>query len=115
MLLEVYVLFQIIAVGAIIATFYSEAPLIAALSMLSSGTLMIGAWFLDVGIAYTWDPSIAAYTLEHVYVNTPYLATINFALFGLSLAFFYYDLFVDTQKKSKGLGNVRMGGNSADK
>ena len=114
MILEVYVLLQVLTIVALIVTFYSEAPLYAVMTMVLSGVLMIGAWVLETGVKYVWEPAIRAYSQQPILVQTPYLAYINMAIFGLAIVYFFYDLFNNVNKQTKNLdsnmNNMASGG-----
>jgi len=112
MLLSVYLLLQVIAILSIIATFHSKTPLASVLAMVTSGTLMVGAWVLEVGSKYIWDPSIRAYIREPILAQTSYLAVINMAVFGLALVFFFYDIFVTMQEEAKQVDSKMKNPNS---
>jgi hypothetical protein len=111
MLLNVYILLQILAITALIITFFTKTPLSSAVSMVISAILMVGAWVLQIGGQYVWDPSIRAYVRETIYVQTGYLAGFNILLFSLSLLFFMHDMY-ELITKASGLGdtNINQGG-----
>lgn len=109
MQLTLYILFQIVAIIALIFTFYTDVPLVSALTMLSSGILIVGSWILNLGNTFVWDASIRAYVSEPVIINTPYLPYINMAIFGLAMMYFFYDVFNIAQNESPKLNNVTPG------
>lgn len=107
MLLEIYIILQLIAIVAFILIFKTETPLVSATSMVTSGMLMVGAWVIRTGFIYVWDSGIMAYIAEPVLIETPYLPAFNMLLFALSLIYFFNDIFDIYKNESKGLGNVK--------
>ena len=99
------------AIGALILALKSKAPLASAVSMVCSGILMVGAWVMEIGHTYAWQSAIRAYVAEATVVTTPYLAGFNMLLFGLSIIYFFSDIFDIYKNESEGLGDVRpLGG-----
>src|SRR6056297_989934 len=92
MILEVFILLQKLAVIGLVVSFFSKTPFASALTIVMSGILMVGAWSINTGIKYVWDPSIRAYVENAAYVSTPYLPAFNMILFGLALLYFYNDM-----------------------
>jgi hypothetical protein len=109
MQLTVYILFQVVAIAALIFTFYTDVPLVSALTMLSSGILIVGSWILHLGNTFLWDASIRAYVSEPIIIQTPYIPYINMAIFGLALMYFFYDVFTIAQNDSPKLNNIAPG------
>lgn len=93
MILEIYILLQLMALIAFALTFFAKTPLTSVMSMISSGILIAGSWVITTGSRYVYNPAIRAYTEESINVSTGYLPYINMAIFGLSLLFFFYDVF----------------------
>ena len=111
MLLEVYILFQISAFIGLFLTLYTdgESLLPSLITLLISGILAVGAWVLNIGINYVWNPDINAYIAEVNTVNTPYLAIFNIAIFGLALVYFLWDTFKTASNSSPEVKNVVTG------
>lgn len=109
MLLEVYILFQILAVIGLFVILHSDQPVASVLTMLISGVLIVGAWMLNIGTNYVWDSGINAYVAEANMISTPYLAYINMAIFGLALTYFFYDIFMTAANESPKINNVATG------
>ena len=111
MLLEVYILFQISAFIGLFLTLYTdgESLLPSLLTLLVSGVLAVGAWVLNAGTNYVWDPVVNAYVAEVNTVNTPYLAIFNIAIFGLALVYFLWDTFRTASDSSPEIKNVVTG------
>lgn len=110
MLLEIYIVLQLIAIVAFVLIFKTKSPLVSATSMVTSGILMVGAWVLRISSSYVWVASIRAYAMEPVFVETPYLAGFNIMLFGLSLVYFFTDIFDIYKNESEGMGNIKIKG-----
>lgn len=111
MLLEVYLLFQVLAVIGLFLTLYTdgESLMPSLFTVLVSGVLMVGAWVLNIGTNYIWDPDINAYVAEANIISTPYLASINIAIFGLALIYFLWDTFKTAANDSPEIKNVVTG------
>jgi len=92
MIVEVYIMLQVAAIAALIATFYAKSIMPSLLTVFSSSILMIGAWILETGHTYMWNPATRAYVAQATIVHTSYLAYINMAIFGLGLLFFINDI-----------------------
>src|SRR6056297_1159470 len=115
MILEVFILLQKLAVIGLVVSFFSKTPFASALTIVMSGILMVGAWSINTGIKYVWDPSIRAYVENAAYVSTPYLPAFNMILFGLALLYFFNDIFEIMNEETKninvdGLANRGNGG-----
>lgn len=114
MLLEVYILFQILAVIGIILTIISYTDKLmtiypSILTLLLSGILSVGAWVLNVGTNYVWNTSMNAYIAEANIISTPYLASFNIAIFGLALVYFFVELFEILRNEAPEVKNVVSG------
>lgn len=102
--IEIYILFQIIAIIGLFLVFFTDIPLMSALTAVLSGVLVVGAWVLTTGQQMIWDPAIRAYVTEPVIVSTPYLAIINMIIFGLALVYFFYDVYNLIQDETPNVG-----------
>ena len=92
MLLEVFILFQIVAIVALVSVFFAKSIMPSLLTIFTSAILMVGAWIIETGYTYLWNPAIRAYVIEPTIYNTPYLPYINMAIFGLGMVFFIGDI-----------------------
>jgi hypothetical protein len=101
MYLTIFIILQVIAVCALVASFLTKSTLVSAVSMVTSGMLMVGAWVINVGQEYVWNAAIRAYEPSIIYITTPYLASFNMLIFSLSLVFFFTDLFDVIKNEAK--------------
>lgn len=92
MIIEVFLLLQVGAIVGLVTTFHAKSVMPSLLTIFTSGILIAGAWVLETGQSYVWDPSIRAYTVEAVVHQTNYIPYINIAIFGLALLFFINDI-----------------------
>jgi len=110
MLLEVYILFQILAIIGAIMIFHSDTVFVSAVTLVVSSILAVGAWVLNLGSQFVWNPSIRAYVAETVTINTPYLAGFNMLIVGIALMYFFHDLFAIINNETKHIQNPRPQG-----
>jgi hypothetical protein len=112
MMLELYILFQLLVLVMLMIAYNNKEPLFSALAMLFSSFLAVGAWSISSGVKYVYDAAIGQQVAEILIYSTPYLAYLNMGLFGLALVFFYYDVFEILTGQSKGLGNLNLSRNN---
>lgn len=93
MLLSIFVLIQILVITSLVFVYITKSPILSTLTMVSSAILAVGAWTIEFGGKYVWDPSIRAYVRETLIIQTPYLPIFNMMIFGLALLYFFGDLF----------------------
>ncbi len=81
------------------------------LTLVSSAVLITGAWVLEMGHTYVWDPSIRGYIAEPIIKQTFYLPFINMGIFAIALLFFIYDMFIVVKEESEGINsNTNLNG-----
>jgi len=111
MLIEIYILIQIVTLLLLAACFVVKTPLASVLTAFFSGVLIVGSWVIRMPSEYVWSSDINAYVSQPVYVQTPYLPYINIAVFALALLFFVYDMFIVAKDESEGPNsNSRLNG-----
>jgi len=92
MLLELYILFELIMIGFFVAAFYTKQEIFWALSFVLSGILMYSSYSIQYR-AYQFNATLAAYAPTTTLVSYPYLMGINMIFFGLALLLGLFDLF----------------------
>jgi len=111
MIFELYLFLQVIAVLLLAACFVTKTPLASVLTAFTSAILIAGAWVLELGHTYVWNPATRAYVAEPVLQQTTYLPYINMMIFAVALLFFIYDMFIAAKEESEGNNsNVNLHG-----
>ena len=103
MLVELYVFFEIIAVGIFIASFFTKQEILWAISLMLFGVLMFTSFNVEYYV-YEWNVSISAYMPVAITHSYPYLMGINSLFFGLSMVLLMFDLFDKYGTKLTGKG-----------
>ena len=103
MLLEFFIIFEVVMLITFFIAFYTKQEVIWAISFLLSGVLMIVSWYVEI-LQYVFDPATGSYALEAVYTSYPVLSGINFLFFALALVFGVFDIF---DKYGLKLGNFK--------
>jgi hypothetical protein len=84
MLVELYILYQVIGVGFFVGAFFAKQEILWAISMVLSGFLMVTSYsILHNGIQYSY----------------PMLMALNLIFFLLSILYGFHDLFDKYGKK----------------
>ena len=92
MLIELFILLQIVAIGIFFAAFFIKNEVIWALSALMSGILMFSSWGIEYPI-YLYNSTLGAYFFTTEITSSYYMMGINLAFFALTIVFGLYDLF----------------------
>lgn len=92
MLLEIYILIQIIMIVFFATAFFTKQEIMWALSAVLSGILMFASFGIKIS-QYVFNPSLGAYELQLVSNSFPYMMGINFLFFALALVFGLFDFF----------------------
>lgn len=91
MLVETYVLFEVIFMGFFVLSFYEKHELLWALTLVLGGLQMATSYFLET-IGYTYDIALGAYKMTSYVTSSPYLMGINMAFFSLALILALFDI-----------------------
>jgi hypothetical protein len=91
MLLEIYILMEIIVFGLFIASFFTRQEILWVLTMAISGIMMVSSYTVEI-VGYVYNSATAAYVLETSTFYYPYLMGINLLIFGLALVFGIFDI-----------------------
>ena len=92
MLIELFIIFQIITVGLFFTAFYTKQEIIWAMELLFAGFMMISSWHVEYYV-YEFNQTMGAYTpivMTHYY---PYMMGINMVFLVLSLLLGLFDIF----------------------
>ena len=92
MLVEFFVMFQLLMLITFFTAFFTHEEILWAISFLLSGTLMILSYNIQF-MRYVFDPATGAYLTEIATYSYPVLMGINMLFFGLSMAVGLFDIF----------------------
>lgn len=92
MLLEIFILFQIITIGFFIAAFFLKHEILWAITLVLTGIMMVTSWSVECS-AYEYNNVTNAYDPVIISYNYPYLMGINMLFFIMALVLCIYDLF----------------------
>lgn len=108
MLLELFIFFEIVAIGLFLTSFFTKQEVLWALTLIFSGMLMITSYNIEV-TTFKFNTTIQTFAPTTVNYHYPYLMAINMLFFALALIFFIYDLF-DKYKNFAGDFNGQLTG-----
>jgi hypothetical protein len=103
MLVELYVFFEIVAIGIFIASFFTKQEILWAISLVLFGFIMFSSYNVEYYV-YEWNSTISAYYPVAVTHSYPYLMGINSVFFVLSLVLLLFDIFDKYGTKLTGKG-----------
>jgi len=103
MLVELYVFFEIVAIGIFIASFFTKQEILWAISLTLFGVLMFTSFNVEYYV-YQWNSTISAYYPVAISHSYPYLMGINSLFFVLSLVLLLFDIFDKYGSKLTGKG-----------
>lgn len=92
MLVELFVFFEIVAIGIFIAAFFTKQEILWAISLILFGVLMFTSYDVEYYV-YQWNATLSAYYPVAVTHSYPYLMGINSLFFVLSLVLLLFDIF----------------------
>jgi hypothetical protein len=103
MLIELFIFFEIVAIGLFIASFFTKQEILWAVTLVVLGFLMFNSFNVEYYV-YEWNTTISAYTAIAITHSYPYLMGINTLFFVLALVLLMFDLFdkYGTKIMSKG-------------
>ena len=91
MLIELYILFELLAIVAFFFAFYNKNEILWMMSLVLSGMLMLSSYAIHKTV-YVWNATIVAYQSSTAISSYPAAMGINLMFFGLSLLFFMHDI-----------------------
>jgi len=92
MLLEIFILFQIVTIGFFISAFFLKNEILWGITLVLTGIMMVTSWSVECAtyqynnVTSVYDPVVIAYSY-------PYLMGINMLFFIVTLILCIYDLF----------------------
>lgn len=89
MLFEIFILTQVLAVGAFLLAWFSKNPLLWSVSVILFGIQMITGFNIEYNIITILDSGIVQQTVSYSSV----IAYVNMLFFSLSLLMFFWDIF----------------------
>lgn len=92
MLIEIFILFQVVSLIIFSTAFFTKQEIIWAVSIVFSGMLAFSSWHVEYYI-YEFNNTLMAYQPIMTTHNYPYLMAINLLFFVLALVLGIFDLF----------------------
>lgn len=92
MLLELYIFFEIVAIGLFIASFFTKQEILWALTLTLTGVLMFTSYNIEYYV-YQYNTSFGAYQAIATTHSYPYLMALNMLFFVLGMLLTIFDLF----------------------
>jgi len=92
MLLELYIILQILTVALFFGAFFTKNEIIWAVSAVFSGVLMFSSWNVEYYV-YQYNMTISAYQPFIVTHSYGYMMALNMLFFVLGLILGIFDLF----------------------
>lgn len=92
MILELFIVFQIVTVGIFLAAFFTHQELLWGLSLIFSAVMMYTSYTIEF---YQWiyNSTIGVHQQVMTSVSYPYLMGLNFLFFALTILLGLYDIF----------------------
>ena len=103
MLVELYVFFEIVAIGIFLAAFFTKQEILWAVSLVLFGFIMFTSYNVEYYV-YQWNATISAYYPVVISHSYPYLMGVNTLFFVLSLILLLFDIFDKYGTKLTGKG-----------
>jgi len=92
MLIELYIIFQILVVGLFFTAFFTKNEIIWVITMVISGTMMYTSYNVEY-YTYVFNGTISAYSPVITTHSYPYLMGINLIFCSLALLLGLFDMF----------------------
>lgn len=104
MLVELFIFFQIVAIGFFITAFFTRQEILWGVSIILFAFLMFMSYSVDYYV-YEWNNVTTSYDPVLITHSYAYLTTINLIFFGVALALLFFDIY--DKYGSKGTGGGR--------
>ena len=98
MLVELFIFFEVIALGLFITSFFTHQEMLWALTLVITGVLMFTSFNIE-GYVYEFNASTSAYSPVVVSHSYPYLMGLNLLFFVIALILLLFDMFDKYGKK----------------
>ena len=92
MILELFVLFELIMLSIFFTAFFTKQEILWGVSLVLSGMLMIVSYNIQIS-QYVFDPSIGAYAMQLTTYSFPFLMGLNMLFFALAVILGLFDFF----------------------
>lgn len=92
MLVELFIFYQVVALIIFFIGFWTRNEIVWALSLLTTGFVMIQAWNIETYV-YQFNETLGAYAPIVAQTNYPALTYVNLAVFALALILAIFDVF----------------------
>jgi len=102
MLIELFIFFEIVAIGLFIGSFFAKQEILWMLTMVITSMLMIMSYYVEK-VVYIFNGTTQAYMPTTIFFSYPYLMAINMLFFVLALILGLFDLFDKYGNKFTGM------------
>jgi len=92
MLVELFIFFEIVAIGMFVASFFTKQEILWAVTIVLFGVLMFTSYNVEYYV-YTWNEVSMSYDPVVMTHSYPYLMAINMLFFVLALLLTLFDVF----------------------
>ncbi len=92
MLLEIFIILQILALALFFTSFFTKQELLWAITAVMLGMLMFSSYNLETYI-YEFDATLGAYVPLLTTTSHPYLMALNMLFFSLAVLLGLFDVF----------------------
>lgn len=92
MLLEMFIFFEVVALGIFVAAFFTKQEILWTIAAVILGVLMFTSFNIETYV-YIFNESLGAYEPMLTTHSYPYLMGINLVFFALTLLLGLFDLF----------------------
>lgn len=92
MLVEIFIFFEVIAIGLFIASFFTHQEILWALTLVITGVLMFTSFNIE-GYVYQFNATSNSYSPVVISHSYPYLMGMNLLFFIIALILLLFDLF----------------------
>jgi hypothetical protein len=92
MLLEIFILLELIMIGFFITSFFTQHEILWSISVLLSGVLMITSFNVQIKML-VFDSTLGASVHQLVSYDLGHMLAFNLLFFGLGLILFIMDIF----------------------
>jgi hypothetical protein len=92
MLIELYIFFEVIAIGLFISSFFTKQEILWGITIVLFGVLMYTSYNVEYYV-YNWNITVQAYEPIVASHSYPYLMGLNLLFFVLGMLLGIFDLF----------------------
>ena len=92
MLIEIFILLEIVAIVLFFVSFFTKQEILWAVTLVLTGALMFTSWNIEYYV-YEFNSTMNAYAPVMTHHNYPYLMAINMLFFVLAMVLVLFDMF----------------------